>query len=113
MAQSSSSFPSLGGSARLYWRSFIYAWLEPVFILVAWPTLGAFGLLSTSRSAAISLFVVIAPTFFFADYKARRPLREGKVTRLHYVVWATLIPFAIWVALLSLIFVPALLLEGN
>ncbi|HMI38113.1 MAG TPA: hypothetical protein VK505_10870 [Steroidobacteraceae bacterium] len=107
---SASIFPSLGASARLYWRSFIYAWLAPVFVLIVWPLLGVLGALSTKLSAVISFLIVIVPTMMFANYKARRPLQDGKIPRVHFVIWANLVPFVVWVTLLSIIFVPLLIL---
>ena len=92
-------------SAKLYWRDFIFAWLEPVILLIIWPILGALDLLANSRNALIVFLLVVIPAFWFADHKARRPLRSGQIPKSHFILWAMIIPFAIWTALIALIFV--------
>ena len=83
--------PCLFGTARLFWRSFLPAWLFPIFFLVG-------GLASDHVGHPELFFWLIAvPLFLWSFGRPALLWFRGKVTYWPLVFWLMLTPFIVWV----------------
>ena len=88
--------PGLIAVGKAYWRSFLPAWLFPVFFL--------YGGLASESAGHPELFfwVIAAPLFFWSFFRATRASIQLKIGYWRCVFWAMVVPFLVWtVAVLS------------
>ena len=82
--------PGLVAAAKAHWRSFLPAWIFPVFFLYG-------GLASESAGhPALFFWVVAAPLFFWSFFRATRVSIRLKIGYWCCVFWAMVVPFLVW-----------------
>jgi hypothetical protein len=84
------STPSLSATGRVFWRSFVAAWVWPLFFF--------FGAMFSGRLDHLGqYFWVVAAVLFF--YSFGRPALlwvRRRVSYFSFVLWGMLAPFAVW-----------------
>jgi hypothetical protein len=81
---------TLLGAVRQHWRSFIPAWLFPLFFL------NGGQLAEQSGHTLLFFWVVAVPLFLWSGNRASKPWMKKQIRYWPMVFWSIIVPFTVW-----------------
>lgn len=95
MATAPSLRSDLLSSARQHWRALVPVWLFPIFLFLTqflpWFDSHPF----------LILVLVVVPAMTYCFRIAAAPLKEGKMSRAQYALWAFVVPILVWCVIVA------------
>ena len=83
------------GTAKKFWRYFIFAWAIPLVLIGSIPVLDWF------PNPQLGFIILVVPIFFACFHIASKPIRSRKASIGHGVLWVVVVPILSWFLVIS------------